>query len=208
MEAVIFDADGTLFDSRALILSLYAQVAAEHGLTPATNEEILGHMGKPLRDIFYGLWPAENPDVLVQTNNRLLLADKAGAVAFAGLPELLEGLAARGVRMGVVTGGSARVHDVLARHGIDQYFGSVVHSDRDVRQKPHPDGVLLALNELGVSPADAAMVGDMRYDILAGKNAGVGLTVGLTHGFGSRQELLEAGADHVVDSLAAAAELL
>ena len=70
-----------------------------------------------------------------------------------------------------------------------------------VNHKPHPEGVLKVLELLDVSPAHAVMVGDTIVDIKAGKNAGCAMTIGVTHGFGTRTQLQEAGATHVVDAL-------
>lgn len=184
-------------------MAAYRFVAETHDLTVPTEEQIMQYMGKSLREIFEGVFPGQDADVLMQTNNGYVLREMVNTPAFEGIQELLEGLQADGWTLAVVTGGNHKVQDVLEHHGIAKYFASVVHSERIAKQKPDPEGILLALQECGVSPEQAIMVGDMRYDITAGKNAGVAATVGLTHGFGTRAELETAGADYVVDSLGA-----
>ena len=59
---------------------------------------------------------------------------------------------------------------VVAATDIEKYFGSVVHSGRVTKQKPHPESLLLAMRELGVTPAETVMVGDMRHDIEIGSS--------------------------------------
>lgn len=209
IDAVVFDADGTLFNSRELILSAYRHVAREHGLRPPTDQEIGAHLGKGLRDIYRGLFPEHGDhDALVRANGVFVAANLRMSTAFEGLAELLESLRADGKRLGLVTGGNAKIHEVLQHHNVEHFFGSIVHSERIVRQKPDPEGFHLALRELDVPPEHAVMVGDMRYDILTGKNGGAQATVGLTHGFGTHDELVVAGADYVVNDLGELQRLL
>ncbi len=93
----------------------------------------------------------------------------------------------------------AIVGRIKATFGIQKM--SVVTSDDVATTKPDPEGLLKALKELGVQPTEAIMVGDLAADISAGKDAGV-LTVGISHGFGTVEELKKAGADEVVGNLA------
>lgn len=202
IEAVVFDSDGTLFNSRELIMSAYRHVATLHNLRPPTDKEIEQHLGKGLLDIYRGLFPEYNDHhQLVRANGRYVADNLTLSAAFQGLRETLETLRAGGKRLGLLTGNNAKVHEVLQHHDVEQLFDSIVHSDRIVRQKPDPEGFHLALRELGVAPEHALMVGDMRYDILTGKNGGAFATVGITHGFGTREELTLAEADYIVDNL-------
>lgn len=208
LKAVLFDADGTLFNTKELIMAAYAHVAHLHGLRAPTEADFQRHIGKSLHDIYLGMYPAANPAQLVQANGEFMAANLTRSEAFAGLHDVLDTLRGRGLRLGILTGGHETVHKVLEHHQITDFFGSVVHSGRIEKSKPDPEGVVLALRELGVQASEAAMVGDMDYDILAGKNAGVRTTVGLTHGFGSRESLEKAGADFIVHNLAEVASVL
>lgn len=203
IKAVVFDVDGTLVNTRELILKAYAHVAGEHGLAPPTEAAVMEHMGKALEEIYLGLFPDHDPAILVRSNDAYVLQHAHTVQAHAGMKDVLQGLAAQGIKLAALTGGSAKVHEVLRHHDIEDMFDSIVHSERITKQKPDPEGLRLALKECGVSPADTIMVGDMRYDILAGKNTGVLATVGLTHGFGTLEELEHAGADYIIDSLLA-----
>lgn len=88
---------------------------------------------------------------------------------------------------------------IKATFGIQKM--SVITSDDVTTTKPDPEGLVKVLNELDVQPAEAMMVGDLAADITAGKRADL-LTVGISHGFGTVEELKKARADEVVDSLA------
>jgi phosphoglycolate phosphatase len=209
LKAVVFDVDGTLINTPETIFAAYDHVAHAHGLKPSTRDEIMVHMGKSLRDIFIGLYPDEDVDPLIATNSEYITAHMHEAELYAHLLAVLEALRQKGIKLAALTGGNSKVENVLKHHEIHKYFDSIVHSERIVKQKPDPEGLLLALKECGGVPAgNVVLVGDMRYDVLAGKNGGVMATVGLTHGFGTRQELEQAGADFIIDSFAELPEIL
>lgn len=80
-------------------------------------------------------------------------------------------------------------------------FGFVLGGNEVERAKPDPEPVLITLSHFQVSPEETLVVGDMTYDILMGRRAGC-RTCGVSYGNGSQQELLDAGADRVVDDFA------
>ncbi len=94
---------------------------------------------------------------------------------------------------------NAIVGRIKATYGLEKM--STVTSDDVTATKPDPEGMHKVLQELGVKPEEAIMVGDLEADITAGKQAGV-LSVGISHGFGTVDELTKAGADKVVKDLA------
>jgi len=203
IQALVFDVDGTLINTPETIFAAYEHVAHMHGLKPSTRDQIMIHMGKSLRDIFQGLYPDENVDPLLVTNGEYILAHMHEAELYGGLLAVLADLRQQGVKIAALTGGNHKVEDVLKHHEIHNYFDSIVHSERITHSKPDPEGLVLALAECGNVPAAAAVVvGDMRHDIEAGKNGGALAVVGLTHGFGTRRELEQAGADYIIDSFA------
>lgn len=77
------------------------------------------------------------------------------------------------------------------------YFQHIVTGQTCRRTKPHPDPILWAARQAGVSPSECLMVGDTTVDIRAGKAAGA-QTVGVLCGFGQAEELERAGADLVL----------
>jgi pyrophosphatase PpaX len=109
--------------------------------------------------------------------------------AFPGVPELLDALAARGVRMAVVTSklepSARRSLDFL---GLTRHFELVVGLEATVRHKPDPAPVLHAIGRLGARPEEAAFVGDSPHDVVAGNAAGVATVAALWGPF-SREEL-------------------
>lgn len=97
-----------------------------------------------------------------------------------GLREFLDACREAGLALAVVTSDTtAEALEHLEWMGLRERFGSVVGRDRALRGKPDPDMALLACRELGISPAEAVVIGDSNADMQMGKRAGAGLTVGL-----------------------------
>jgi pyrophosphatase PpaX len=103
----------------------------------------------------------------------------------AGMDDALATLRDRGHRLGIVTAKRRLTVDLaFARLPIEQLFETVVGGDETEHHKPHPEPLLLALERLGASPADAAYVGDSPFDMQAAKAAGlyaIGVSWGRIH---------------------------
>lgn len=116
---------------------------------------------------------------------------------FPGAREALEGLRSRGFRLGVATNGEASLtRGVLDTLGALELFDVVVGADMVNEGKPAPDMILKACELAGASPEKTVYVGDQPTDARAARSAGVAYNVGV-----GGTELLDAGADAVVDSV-------
>lgn len=208
IRAVVFDVDGTLIDSQGILIQSYQYAAKSQGLAPPTHDEIMAHMGKSVRDISLGLFPDHDPEILSRTGTDYVAENAHNATTFSGLKDLLRALKSRDIKLAVMTGGDSNVHKRLKEYDIEQAFVSIVHSGRITNPKPDSEGILLALEECEVKPQNAVMVGDMSYDILAGKNAKVAATIGVTHGLGTKEDLEAAGADYILDTLSTIIEVI
>jgi pyrophosphatase PpaX len=196
---VLFDLDGTLIDSGAMILASFRHATRTVLEREIPDEELAALVGgMNIHDQMRTL-DAERVDELVSAyreHNEPLHADLQ---AFPGVENLLAALSAEGRRLGIVTSKRRRTVDLaFAVLPIERFFGVVVTSGDTKRHKPHPDPVLLALERLHANGARAAFIGDSPFDVGAGKAAGV-FTVGVSWGgLHSEQRLVEAGADVVV----------
>lgn len=99
---------------------------------------------------------------------------------------------------------SSRSHDSLEdfcrENGIDRFFSLILGADDVERAKPDPWPVTYTLAHLGIAAADAIVAGDMPVDIKMGMDAGC-RTVGVTYGNSTMSELIEAGANRVINSI-------
>jgi pyrophosphatase PpaX len=196
---VLFDLDGTLVDSGAMILASYRHATRTVLEREIPDEVLAGFIGggsirEHMRTLDEGL---ADELVRVYREHNEPLHDELEA--FPGVVELLERLSAQGRKLGVVTAKRRRTVDLaFAVLPIERYFDVVVTTESTERHKPHPDPVLFGLAELGAAKDEAAFVGDSPWDVAAGKAAGV-FTVAVSWGkIHPEDRLLEAGADVLV----------
>lgn len=101
----------------------------------------------------------------------------------SGLVPFLDACVAQGIPMAVVTADeTAAAENHLCWMGIRQYFTAVIGTDQVERGKPFPDMALLACQRLGVSPAEAAVIGDTNGDMRMAKAAGAAVAIGIAGG--------------------------
>lgn len=203
IKAVIFDSDGTLFNSGELIIAAYFHVADTHNLPRPSVAAIRSRLAvaMPLEQIFSELFPGENSQLLLATNAQYISNNLVRMTAYDGVEDLLSELHQQGYKLALFTGGTAVIIDVYKHHKLDHLFSTFVHSERITRHKPHPEGIMLAAKECEVPVSETIMVGDSRSDVIAGKSAGCAATIGVTHGNDSREALQLAEADYIIDSL-------
>jgi pyrophosphatase PpaX len=198
---VLFDLDGTLVDSGAIILASFKHAARTVLARDVEEEQIAALVGgSNLHDQMRVLSPAHVDELVrVYREHNRPLHDELEA--FEGVEGLMETLSAQSRKLGIVTAKGRQTVDLaFAVLSLERYFDAVVTADMTDRHKPDPAPVLKALELLESEPADAAFVGDSPYDIAAGKAAGV-FTVAVSWGkIHPEERLLEAGADVLVHS--------
>lgn len=199
----VFDLDGTLIDSEAMILAGMAQAFAALGASAPTAAAVRGIVGLSLPVALARLAPAAAPGdlaALAEAYRAAVLADIASAPPplYPGAREALEALAARDtVLLGVATGKSRRaVVPLLEAHGLSGLFVTTQVAD-DHPSKPNPAMLEAALRETGVAAGDAVMIGDTRFDIEMARGAGLA-ALAVSWGFQDAGDL--AAADLVIDT--------
>lgn len=183
---VLFDLDGTLVDTAPDLVGVLNALLHERGRVRmpyaiARNEVSNGAVG--LLRLGFGELDGEAEFERLRQQFLAIYLDRVcrGSRLFIDLDELFERLS--DVRWGIVTNKPAAFTDpLLAQLGIAAHWGSVVSGDRLPQRKPHPAPLLLAAEELGLSPAACVYVGDAPRDIEAGRAAGM-VTVAAAFGY-------------------------
>ena len=198
-ETVLFDLDGTVVDSGAIILASMRHATREVLGRDYSDEELLQAVGGPGLEAQMQALAPEHVERLVtvyRAHNEPLHNELALCL---GMDDVLVRLSEEGRRLGLVSAKRrSTVELAFAATEIGHLFEVVVGGDEAPRGKPEPDTLLLALERVGEDASDAAYVGDSPFDMTAAKRAGMA-AVAVSWGGVHTRELLE-DADVIVDT--------
>lgn len=203
-KAVIFDLDGTLFDTLPDIRLVLNATLKKYGLKELRREQILRCIGNGARELVRLAIGKEQEyrleEILADYRRAYAANDGALSRFFEGEEEALSAIKAAGIKLAVLTN---KPHEValktnevyFAKFGFDCVLG-----DRDgLPLKPAPDGVFKIMKELGVSAGECLFVGDGETDVLTAKNAGINC-VSVLWGYRTKEQLQSVGATSFADS--------
>lgn len=205
---VLFDFDGTLANTIPLIVQSYHHTLQASGLPAVDDVEVRSSIGRPLRPVFEERYPGRG-DELIETYRAWNLAQHDVLIErVEGVSELLDALAQRSIRIGVVSSKRApTVRRGLRAVGLEGAIDVLAGMDETTRHKPDPEPLLFAAGLLGVVPRDCAYVGDAGVDVMAAQAAGMA-AVAVTWGAGTRDELESLALETIVDSVAELQDVL
>lgn len=206
MTLIVFDFDGTLVDSRALILESHRLIFAEFGLALPSTQQSLELIGRSLELVLAQLAGPQAPIQDMVTAYRRVLPQLRAEPAFVerpfdGIADLLRDLTRTPrVALGIATGHtSAAVIPALEALGWRQHFRTIQAADM-APSKPHPAMLLQALEATGASVADAVFIGDTSFDMEMARAAKVA-SIGVAWGYHTAERLFAAGAHRVAHSV-------
>ncbi|MBV8925030.1 MAG: HAD family hydrolase [Bradyrhizobium sp.] len=194
--ALFFDLDGTLTDPKPGITGSIQYALRKLDRPVPSQDELAWCIGPPLRASFVTLLGGESlADRAVE-----LYRERFGEVGlfensvYPGIEPVLAALSGAGARIFVAT---SKPH-VFARRIIDHFgltchFGHVFGSELDGTRVHKAELLAYALEQTGADPSHALMIGDRSHDVLGAKANGID-AIGVTYGYGSREELIAAGA--------------
>lgn len=206
MRLIMFDMDGTLIDTQALISEHMGAAFSALGLPPPTPAEVRSIIGLSLPVAVGQLAGTEDIDLiegLVGQYKALYKASLAHDIdrepLYPGARDAIDRLQLEpDTILGVATGkGLSGVTRILGNHGIAGHFVTLQTPDHNP-SKPHPGMLLRAMAETGAEPASTVMVGDTTYDVELARAAGC-RAIGVSWGYHDPAALLAAGAGALID---------
>lgn len=203
---VLFDLDGTVTDPEEGITKSVQYALQHFSIEVQERRELYKFIGPPLKDSFmefYGFTEQQAGEALLKYRERFEVTGWRENVVYDGMEKLLRHLRRRGKRIMLATSKpEVFAEQILVYFGLRDYFDFVGGASLDGRRNYKADVIRYVLDANGISSREkAVMVGDRKFDILGAKEFGLE-TVGVLYGYGDREELTTAGADHLVGSVA------
>ena len=203
VDTVFFDLDGTLSDPKIGITASIQYALQKFDIPVPSQDELAWCIGPPLHASFKALLGTTDADADRAVE---FYRERFGDVGlyentlYAGIEETLTAVAAAGRRLFVATSKPHVFADRIIDHfGLRRHFGRVFGSELDGTRVHKTDLLRYALEETSTDPARAMMIGDRKHDIIGAANNGIA-TIGVLYGYGSRAELVEAGAGQLCAS--------
>ncbi len=190
---VLFDLDGTLTDSSPGIVRSLQHALGELGHDVPTFEELVSCVGPDIRMSFGRLLETEDRTYVERALGiyRARYAESGifECRVYEGIPEALEEIAARGLRLWVATSKPLPfARQVVEHFGLDRYFVDIHGPALDGYRSSKPELLAHLLSAHELVPAETIMVGDREHDVEGARGVGI-RCVAVTYGYGDREEL-------------------
>lgn len=204
IELIIFDLDGCMVHTQPDIARAFQKAAKDAGDKDISLEFAGGLIGGGARKAMERVFGTENPELL----ERAIACFKENYAAhccelstlYPGVAETLLHFKGR-VKLAVATAKiRAATETILKKLGVFDCFDTLVCDEDMKKMKPDPECINIILNRLNVKPENAAMVGDMKTDVMASKAAGV-VSVAVSYGYGKLEDIQAESPDFILDDI-------
>ena len=211
-EYILFDLDGTLTDPGIGITNSAMYALEKFGIHESRREKLYPFIGPPLWDSFtrfYGMSREEADQAVTWYREYFSVKGLFENEVYSGIPEMLAELRAKGKHLVVATSKPEKFAVPIMEHfGLAPYFDLVAGSTMGQDRSKKGDVIRYAMAQLpGATPENTVMVGDREHDVFGAKENGLPC-VGVLYGYGSREELLGAGAAEIAATVAELGEIL
>ena len=198
---VLFDLDGTLTDSQEGIIHSIEYTLKHYGILVEDRSQLYPWLGPALKDSlmkYYGFGQAEALEGVEKYREYF---DRKGIFenqVYPGVPQMLKGLKGQGYRVALATSKpEVAAIRILEHFELSEYFDFIGGATLDDSRVKKADVIAYVLEACGVTkPGQAVMVGDREHDIYGAKKNGLE-SIGVLYGYGSFEELKQAGADYL-----------
>lgn len=191
-KSVVFDFDYTLADSSRGICECVSYALSKMGHPKPSDEQICKTIGLSLPEVYYTFSKDSDPNA--SYTFRSLFKQKAdlvmtkNTVLFNGVPQAIQFLHNNNIKCGIVsTKYRYRILEVLKRDGLAEKFDIIVGGEDVCTPKPDPEGLIKAIQGLGIKKEECLYIGDSIVDTKTAVNAGVDF-IGVLSGTTTREQ--------------------
>lgn len=195
---ILYDLDGTLVNSQEGITKCVQHALRHFGIQEPDRNKLRPFIGPPLREQFmkmYGFSREQADEAVMKYRERYSVKGMYESELYPHVKEVLGWLREKGYIQALASSkNESACVEILKHFGIDQYFDLIGGATDDGRISQKADVLKMVMERLGsTEPTDYVLIGDTRYDAEGARAVNMGC-IGVTYGFGTREELEAAGA--------------
>lgn len=210
-EYILFDLDGTLTDPFIGITRSVQYALAHYGIIENDLRKLTPFIGPPLVDSFQEIChftETQAEEAVVYYREYFSEKGWIENEVYPGIPRLLESLRASGRKLYVATSKPTTFATKILEHfGLSRHFERIAGATLDRSRNSKADVIRYLLQEEGIAAGESTiMVGDRKHDVIGAHKTGMEC-IGVLYGYGTREELSAAGADHIVPTVEELARL-
>ncbi|MCR5179262.1 MAG: HAD hydrolase-like protein [Lachnospiraceae bacterium] len=208
---IMFDLDGTLTDSGRAVMSSVEYALSQLGYAKQPVEKLRTFIGPSLHDSFVREYDMDEESIVkalglyrdIYEKERMYDVD-----IYDGIPELLERIKAQGMSALVITSKPMYFTErIMDRIGLARFFDHMVGPDLSDNSSDKKRLIEKAVTDFNLNKDECIMIGDTKYDILGAVQAGIA-SIGVTYGYGSKEELRNNGASFITADTKGIAQIL
>ena len=205
---ILFDLDGTLTRSEKGITCSALYACEKMGFTGHNEEEFKVFIGPPLFESFQkvcGMTPEQAHRAIELYRERFSVVGWAENEVYTGIASLIRSLKKNGCKIAITTAKpQAFAEKIAKKFGFEPYLDALIGPGMDNTHASKAWIVKKAIEQLGGVPV---MIGDRCYDVEGGRENGID-TIGVCYGYGTREELVKAGATHIAQTVEELTDIL
>ncbi len=201
----LFDLDGTLTASAPGVIAAVKYALTRFGIEETDESRLRSFVGPPLLEAFREVYGLSHEDAAQMLKYFREYYNDRGVyenAPFEGVEQMLAALREAGIFVALATSKPEYLAHVVLRHfGLIEYFDFIAAATPDEARTTKDEVMAYAVERIPIEdPADAVMVGDRKFDILSANRFGLD-SIGVLFGYGGREELEQAGATLLVETV-------
>lgn len=203
IKGIIFDLDGTLLNTLVDLKNAVNYALKTNNLQEITLKQTRDYVGNGVKMLITrAIGENSNPKLIDDTlklfTNYYDLHQNDYTIPYDGIIETIKELKKLGLKMAIVSNKYQQGVDNLCRPLFKDYIGVFIGAQDNIKLKPAPDMVNIALDKLGLKNNECYFVGDSNVDALTGKNANMEV-IGVTWGYKDKEVLEALKVDYLID---------
>lgn len=202
---ILFDFDGTLFDTSEGILNAAKYGLEQCGIYETNIDKLKQFIGPPLKDAFVQLYGMTEEDAGVAVKYFREYYNRQGkfeCCVYPGIEAMLQELKNDGVFVAVATSKPTKfATEILAGCSMQHYFNAIVGSNMDNTRSKKCEVIQYILSNYSIlDKSQVVMIGDKSHDLIGAQQCGIS-AIGVTYGFGTIDELQQIQHDVILSSV-------